>query len=229
MFEYVSLDTFAEQLASNSRLGESEIAIIYHNIKLPKRATQFSAGYDFFSPVSITIPAGGRAIVPTGIKVNLNDIPNNNPDIGFFLGMYPRSSYGFKYGMRLMNTVGIIDQDYYDNPRNEGHIILAITCLTELKLTQGEAFCQGIIQPYYKIQEEEVLETRTGGLGSTTEEVKEDSTVVKEEKKSELAGNAIAADEIIEVEEVVSIDDDEDEQRPIFTIDIPMKSTTVQP
>ena len=55
MFEYVSLDTFAEQLASNSRLGESEIAIIYHNIKLPKRATQFSAGYDFFSPVSITI------------------------------------------------------------------------------------------------------------------------------------------------------------------------------
>lgn len=227
MFEYVSLDTFAEQLASQSRLGESEIAIIYHNIKLPKRATQFSAGYDFFSPVSITIPAGGRAIIPTGIKVNLNDIPNNNPDIGFFLGMYPRSSYGFRYGMRLMNTVGIIDQDYYDNSNNEGHIILAITCLTELKLTQGEAFCQGIIQPYYKIKEEEVLETRTGGLGSTTK-IQEEPVVIVEEEKSELPRNNIK-EEVTEEEvpEVIEIDED-NEPRPIFTIDIPMETITTQ-
>lgn len=223
MFEYVSFDTFAEQLASNSRLGESEIGIIYHNIKLPQRATKQSAGYDFFSPVSITIPAGGRAIVPTGIKVNLNEIPNSNPDIGFFLAMYPRSSYGFKYGMRLMNTVGIIDQDYYDNPSNEGHIILAITCLTELKLTQGEAFCQGIIQPYYRIKEvEEVVETRTGGLGSTTpEEPKQE-----EEKKSELPRNSIEIEEV-EMPEVVE-EIYEEEQRPIFTINIPNEYVTVQ-
>ena len=125
-----------------------------------------------------------------------------------------------------MNTVGIIDQDYYDNPSNEGHIILAITCLTELKLTQGEAFCQGIIQPYYKIKEEEVLETRTGGLGSTTtsEPVKEEP-IVEVEKKTELPRNSIEIEEV----ETVEVVEEEEEPRPVFTINIPSEYVTVQP
>ena len=98
MFEYVSFDTFAEEMASKSRLTETELAVIYHKLKLPKRSTKGSAGYDFFSPITVTVPPGGRIIIPTGIKVNFGDIPNDDQNMGFFLGIYPRSSYGFKYG-----------------------------------------------------------------------------------------------------------------------------------
>ena len=42
---------------------------------------------------------------------------------GWFLGIYPRSGQGFKYGIKLANTVGIIDSDYYHSD-NEGHIFI---------------------------------------------------------------------------------------------------------
>ena len=39
--------------------------------------------------------------------------------------LMPRSSLGFKYGIRLSNTVGVIDADYADSD-NEGHIIISM-------------------------------------------------------------------------------------------------------
>ena len=37
-------------------------------IPMPKRSTRGSAGYDFVSPVETLIPAGGKAVIPTGIR-----------------------------------------------------------------------------------------------------------------------------------------------------------------
>ena len=227
MFEYVSFDEFAEQLGSRSRLTESEMAILYHNIKLPKRATKESAGYDFFSPISVTIPPGGRIIIPTGIKVNLGNIPKYTAQTGYFLALYPRSSYGFKYGMRLMNTVGIIDQDYYNNKTNEGHIIIAISTETELKLVAGEAFCQGIIQAYYKIpEEEEVTKTRDGGLGSTTEETTIMEHEIPKEEEKTTSTNEILTKE--EVQALIDVLDDENSKENVEEFFSPKKSESVR-
>ena len=44
-----------------------------------------------------------------------------------FLGIYIRSSLGFKYNIRMCNQVGIIDADYYNNKDNEGHIFCMFT------------------------------------------------------------------------------------------------------
>lgn len=74
---------------------------LYSKILYPKRGTKKSAGYDFFSPVELIIPAHEMAKVPTGIKVCMNDDE--------ILSIYPRSSIGFKTGIRLANTVGIVD------------------------------------------------------------------------------------------------------------------------
>lgn len=167
MFEKVSYEEFDSALAMlNARFAEVEFNRIYNSIKLPVRSTELSAGYDFFSPIGIHIPADANIIIPTGIKVDLSSCPM--PEIKKFLALYPRSSFGFKYGMRLMNTVGIIDQDYYGNPDNEGHIIVAIHSDKEFDLEEGTKFCQGIIQPFFPISSDEVVTTkRLGGIGST--------------------------------------------------------------
>ena len=87
--------------------------------------------------------------------------------------------------MRLMNTVGIIDQDYYNNESNEGHILVAITTLKDFDLELNSKFCQGIIQPYYLITKDEVVETkRTGGLGSTDKVSEEHEDKATEEGSS---------------------------------------------
>lgn len=129
---------------------------------LPKRATKGSAGYDFKSPITITVDANDTALIPTGIKAQVND--------GYVLKIYPRSSYGFKYGVVLANTVGIIDSDYYNNESNEGHIFVKLRNLSNKPLTvnAGDNFCQGIFEKYYLTDDDDVTDDRKGGIGSTT-------------------------------------------------------------
>ena len=105
----------------------------WDDIKLPRRATAGSAGYDFYAPTDIMIPPGLNAVIPTGIKVNLEeetDIPGTTSNNLYVLQIYPRSSLGFKYNMTLANTVGIIDKDYFNNKKNEGHIL--ISCINNM-------------------------------------------------------------------------------------------------
>lgn len=133
----------------------------YDNIRLPRRATTGSAGYDFFSPFDFTLEPKETIKIPTGIRCKIKD--------GYVLKEYPRSGLGFKYRVRLDNTVGIIDSDYY-NSDNEGHIFIKITNEGNktLNVKAGEAFCQGIFVEYFLAEEEEVIEKRNGGMGSTS-------------------------------------------------------------
>ena len=108
MFEKVSFDVFDKDIRSiGGYIAKSDIEFMYNAIRLPSRSTEFSAGYDFFSPIGLHIPANIGIKIPTGIKVNLSTAEDSN--MKKFLALYPRSSLGFKYGMRLMNTVGIIE------------------------------------------------------------------------------------------------------------------------
>ena len=61
----------------------------------------------------------------------------------------PRSGLGFKYGIRLPNTIGVIDADYAQAD-NEGHILVAFEnpSSEDVKLRQGKPFVQGIIVKY---------------------------------------------------------------------------------
>ena len=84
------------------------------------------------------------------------------------LKIYPRSSLGFKYRLRLDNTVGIIDSDYF-NADNEGHIFIKITNLGDKPLTveKGKAFAQGVFVEYGITIDDDSVDARTGGFGST--------------------------------------------------------------
>ncbi len=158
-FEKVSLEQFKNDMKSvfHEEISDSLIENIYSNIKLPKRATVDSAGYDFYTPINIDIDKGVEVKVPTGIRVKIEE--------GWFLGCYPRSGLGFK-SMRLLNTVGIIDSLYY-NSDNEGHIMAKITSDHPISLYAGDRFMQGIFQPFGITYDDETKEKRNGGFGSS--------------------------------------------------------------
>lgn len=153
--------------------NSSFIKLIYDEIKLPQRSTNRSSGYDFFAPYQFSIHAGKSVIVPTGIRcVFFED--------GYDLSIYPRSGLGFKYGIALANTVGIIDNDYFEAD-NFGHIMIKLTVPESLSINSlgstinyvhintSEAFAQGIIREFFLAEGDEDVEKqqRTGGFGST--------------------------------------------------------------
>ena len=141
---------------------------LYDGIKLPKRATKHSAGYDFYVSGDVVIPWGDSYIIPTGIRW----VCDKEEDKNKVLQIYPRSGVGFRTGVRLMNTVGIIDADYWEG-NNEGHIMLKLynPMNSHLHIKDGEAIVQGVITEYHTCDdEEEIVEKRTGGMGSTDKE-----------------------------------------------------------
>ena len=145
--------------------SDATIKAVYDKIKLPKRSTKRSSGYDFFAPIHITILQGRSKTIPTGIRcVFLKD--------GWDLSIYPRSGLGFKYRCQLDNTVGIIDNDYFESD-NEGHIMVRITndsknITKTIDIENGKGFVQGIFREFGIVEdEEEITNTRNGGFGST--------------------------------------------------------------
>lgn len=132
-------------------------------IPLPVRATQGSAGYDFFSPCDFTLAPGETVKIPTGIRAKIAD--------GWVLMIFPRSGLGFQYRLQLDNTVGVIDSDYFGS-ENEGHIFVKLTndgkTGKTLSVKQGEAFCQGVFLPFGVTEDDETSAVRNGGFGSTT-------------------------------------------------------------
>lgn len=131
----------------------------YNNIKLPQRGTALSAGYDFFAPYDINLSPWEEALIPTGIGVELDEDK--------FLMCVPRSGLGFKFGLGLANTVGIIDADY-SHAANGGHIMAKLTSQDKpIHINKGQAFMQGIIVPYCRTEDDHSDGERVGGFGST--------------------------------------------------------------
>ena len=152
-FEKISFEQFKKDISDDKELYESYL--------LPKRSTKNSAGYDFYSLYDITVKPDERVVIPTGIKVCMNE--------NEFLGIYIRSSLGFKYNIRMCNQVGIIDADYYNNKDNEGHIFV---CLQnegdkDLVIRKGDRFVQGIFMPFLITDDDNTTSRRIGGIGST--------------------------------------------------------------
>ena len=162
-FQKVSFSQFEADFKKNFPECEN-VREIYDSIKLPKRATTGSAGYDFYAPVDITLEKGKSVLIPTGIRSKIED--------GWVLQIFPRSGLGFKHRVHLDNTVGIIDADYY-NSSNEGHIMIKLSCDAHddghtVSLSAGDGFAQGIFLQFGITVDDDASGIRDGGFGSTT-------------------------------------------------------------
>lgn len=145
-----------------------DVKAVYDSIRLPRRATSGSAGYDFYAPVDITLKKGESVLIPTGIRARM--------DGGWVLQIFPRSGLGFKHRVQLDNTVGIIDADYYDSS-NEGHIMIKLSCDAHdaehcVSLCAGDGFAQGIFLQFGITQDDCASAVRDGGFGSTSKKEK---------------------------------------------------------
>jgi dUTP pyrophosphatase len=153
-FEKISFEQFVKDVKDDRML--------YDGIELPKRSTKTSAGYDIKSVEDGVIKPGEAKIFKTGLKVIMN------PDEGLFI--FSRSSQGYKYGVCLSNSVGLIDSDYYNNPDNEGHFSVKLLNLgdKDFEVKIGDKIAQGVFMKYLTVDDEEGIKgKRKGGIGST--------------------------------------------------------------
>ncbi|MGT2887987.1 dUTP diphosphatase [Streptococcus didelphis] len=128
---------------------------------LPKRETKHAAGYDLKVAENISIKPGEIKLVPTGVKAYMqaNEV----------LFLFDRSSNPRKKGLVLINSVGVIDSDYYNNDANEGHIFAQMQNISDqiAELQVGERIVQAVFAPYLLADGDQAEGLRTGGFGST--------------------------------------------------------------
>ena len=128
---------------------------------LPQRSTAHSAGYDLASASDIVLKPNEVTLVPTGLKAYMQD--------NEYLGIHIRSSLAVKKHICLVNSQGIIDSDYYNNPDNEGHIFVALLNFgtTNINLPKDTRIAQGIFYQFLLTDDDKAIDERKGGLGST--------------------------------------------------------------
>lgn len=121
---------------------------------MPRRATKYSAGYDFKCPIDIQLYPNIVYDIDTGIHLEDGDMK----DIHCMV-LSARSSMRRRYGMDI---VGLIDADYRDSI----HALVKVT--GECTLKSGDRFMQGVILRYFTLPNEiPPTEERKGGIGST--------------------------------------------------------------
>ena len=161
-FEKISIEQYCTDWQSKHAARVEKPEDVYKEIALPRRSTVGSAGYDFIAPYDFTLAPGESITILTGIRAQM--------PYDVVLLMMPRSRQGMRYKLQLMNTIGVIDADYYE-AKNEGHIMVALfndhrdSAVLEVK--KGTAFAQGIFLPYYMTDDDAASEKRLGGFGST--------------------------------------------------------------
>ena len=156
-FEKISFSQFQKDICNDQKK--------YDTYSMPVRKTKYSAGYDFEVIEPFSLKPGEIKVVPTGIKVCME------PDE--MLCLIIRSSMGFQHNVRMCNQIGIVDADFYNNEKNEGHMYYAIQNEGKevLHFRAGDAICQGVFMKYYVTDDDTANPTvRKGGFGSTTKE-----------------------------------------------------------
>lgn len=143
-FEKISFEQFKKDICDDEKL--------YKEYNLPKRSTKYSAGYDFESLSDFVIKPNEIKLIPTGIKAEMN--PNE------VLLLSVRSSQGFKYNVRLCNQIGVIDKDYYNNQKNEGHIFIKLHNEgdKDYAVNKGDKIIQGLFINYLLVDDEQEVE-----------------------------------------------------------------------
>ena len=130
------------------------------NIILPSRKTKFSAGYDIATAENIILLPQQVTLIPTGIKAYMQTDE--------YLGVHIRSSIAIKQKLTLINNVGVIDADYYNNVENEGHIMIPVYNYNQSSVTieKDTRIAQGIFYRYLLASDDKAENIRIGGIGS---------------------------------------------------------------
>ncbi|MDD3114635.1 MAG: dUTP diphosphatase [Anaerovibrio sp.] len=135
------------------------------SISLPVRKTAASAGYDIQAAEDRCLEPHRVSLIATGLKAYMQ------PDE--YLALHVRSGFSVRHAVSCINSQGIIDADYYNNPDNEGHIMIPLINHGEqpVYIAKGTRIAQGIFCKYLTADNESSAgaAVRMGGFGSTGE------------------------------------------------------------
>lgn len=136
---------------------------VRENAIIPKRATAGSAGLDLCACIDepLTIKAGERAVIPSGIAIALE----SSEVVAL---VFARSGLAIKHGISLSNSVGVIDSDY----RGEICVGIINTSREDYTVNPRERIAQLVLTPVIPAEPVEVesldeTERGAGGFGST--------------------------------------------------------------
>ena len=108
-------------------------------LPLPAYQTDGAAGLDLVAAFDVqspvTLAAGARALVPTGLILEL---PH-----GYEAQVRPRSGLALNHGVTVLNSPGTIDSDY----RGEVRVILANLGQAPFEIRRGERIAQLVVSP----------------------------------------------------------------------------------
>ena len=128
-----------------------QVKLLHPEARLPTRAHPGDGGADLFAIEAVSIPAGERREVGTGLAM---EIPQ-----GFGGFVQPRSGLAFKHGIMVVNSPGLIDSGY----RGEIRVCLYNSGDEAFEIEAGERIAQLVVQRI-----EEPGFTTKGGLGETS-------------------------------------------------------------
>lgn len=133
---------------------------VHPDAVLPAYAHPSDAGMDIRSVDSLVIPAGKRALVKTGLVINLPPL--------YEAQVRPRSGLALKQGVTVLNTPGTIDSGY----RGEIGVILMNLGENDFEVKTGDRIAQLVIAPVtqptiVEATEIDATDRGAGGFGST--------------------------------------------------------------
>ncbi len=132
------------------------------DLPLPAYARPGDAGADLLAREDVMLPpAGGRAVIPTGLAVAIPD--------GYAGFVLPRSGLAFRHGVTCLNTPGLIDSGYRDEVRC---ILVNTDPSTPYHVRRGDRIAQLVIQPaeearFVPVDTLSASVRGTGGFGHT--------------------------------------------------------------
>lgn len=118
---------------------EVKIKALCEEAIIPQYAHEGDAGFDLCATEQVILTPGERALVKTGIAVQLPE--------GFELQVRPRSGLALKQGITVLNTPGTVDSGY----RGEIGVILINHGTEWFQITPGMRIAQGVISRYEKV------------------------------------------------------------------------------
>ena len=130
------------------------------DLPLPAYARDGDAGLDLLAAATVTLPPGGRRLVPTGLRVAIPE--------GYAGLVLPRSGLALRSGVTLLNAPGLIDSGY----RGEIGVLLVNHGAEAVTLARGERIAQLVVQPVaqaalVEVRELPASQRGAGGFGST--------------------------------------------------------------
>jgi dUTP pyrophosphatase len=132
----------------------------FEGLELPAYATDGAAGMDVLAAEDVTLDAGARHAVATGLALAI--------PAGYEIQVRPRSGLALKHGITVPNTPGTIDSDY----RGELKVILINHCDAAFDVRRGDRIAQLVLAPvvragWLKVDELDETTRGEGGFGST--------------------------------------------------------------